>query len=181
MPTKSFIAPALALTGTAFVLSTATPANALTFNWSFVTDAGSTGGAGQTVSGTIRGLVEGNNPGTGLTIAVDSTPTGELLGGGWDFDGTGVNSIGRAFTVTGGTVTFADVVFRRGDAILSFGGFGGVSPVLSDLSDFNPIFVSNFPNTFTPVSTPTTVPEPGSALALLGLGALGVVGRKLKR
>lgn len=106
MPIKPLIAPSLALAGATLAL--ATPAHALTFNWSFVTDGGSTGGAGQTISGTISGLVEGDNDGTGLTITVDSTPTGELVGGGWNFGGSGG---GPAFTVTGGAVTFAGAVY----------------------------------------------------------------------
>jgi hypothetical protein len=78
MTTKTFFASSLALAGTALALSTTTTANALTFNWSFITNSFSTGGAGQTISGKISGLVEGNNPGPGLTITVDSTPTRHL-------------------------------------------------------------------------------------------------------
>jgi hypothetical protein len=169
---KPLIASSLALAGANLAL--ATPAHALTFNWSFVTEAGSTGGEGQTISGTISGLVEGNNPGAGLTVTVDSTPTGELVGGGWNFGGNGG---GLAFTVTGGAVTFARAIYLSSTVVgsnsvrLFFGEFGGFIPQLVDLNGSNPNWFTSSPTTFTPVSTPT-VPEPGSALALLGLGAV---------
>ena len=51
----------------------------LIFDWEFTPDSGGT------VAGTISGLVEGSNDGTGVTITVDSTPTGELEGLVWDF------------------------------------------------------------------------------------------------
>jgi hypothetical protein len=184
MLTKHLFASSLALAGTALAISTATPANALTFTWSFVTDSDSTGGAGQTISGTISGLVEGNNDGTGLTITVDSTPTGELTGGGWTFVQTRLG--GPAFTVTGGVVTFADALYFSSTVVggnnagLLFGGFGGFDPALIDDNDFEPFWLGFTPNTFTPVSTPT-VPEPGSVVALLGLGALSIAGRKLRK
>lgn len=169
------------LAGVAMGLLLPTQVMALTFDWSFVTEDGSTGGAGQTISGTISGLVEGSNDGTGLTVTVESTPTGELLGGGWVFDATANG--GDAFTVTGGNVTFADALFERNGGLesLYFGGFGGYDPNLHD-SDFDPDWF-NFSdsNTFTPtdVDTPST-PEPGTALALmgLGLGALASRGKK---
>jgi hypothetical protein len=184
MPIKPLIASSLALAGAALAISTATPAHALTFTWSFVTGDSSTGGGGQTISGTISGLVEGNNDGTGLTITVDSTPTGELTGGGWTFVEAFLG--GPAFTVTGGVVTFADAFYSSStvvgsnNAALFFGGFGGFVPELSDSNDFDPFWLSFSPNTFTPVSTPT-VPEPGSVVALLGLGALSIAGRKLRK
>jgi len=53
-------------------------AQALSYTWSFVTDSGSTGGAGNTVSGTISGLNIGANNGNGLTISTSTTPNGQL-------------------------------------------------------------------------------------------------------
>jgi hypothetical protein len=181
MITKESIYSSLALAGTASLLALSNPtaANALSFNWSFVTDPFATGGAGQTISGTISGLVEGSNPGTGLTVTVDSTPTGKLLGGGWNFiDTTG----GDAFTVTAGAVTFADANFERGglEEQLFFGGFGGYNPELLDTNTGNPDWFARNPNTFTPVGAAAT-PEPSGLVALLGLGMLGLAGRKLKR
>ena len=89
------------------------PAHALLFDWSF-TSAAPFNDPGGIVSGTIDGLVEGDNvvPGlTNLTIAVVSTPTGELLGGGWFFISVEGGSVG--FTVTGGEIIFASVRYGR--------------------------------------------------------------------
>jgi hypothetical protein len=135
---------------------------------------------GQTISGTISGLVEGSNPGTGLTVTVDSTPTGQLLGGGWNFF-FAANG-GDAFTVTGGAVTFADASFERGGLSngLIFSVFGAFNPALIDYSTFNTYWFASNPNTFTPIAAAAT-PEPSGLVALLGLGMLGLLGRKLRR
>jgi hypothetical protein len=84
----------------AFAVSgfTTNPAHALLFNWSF-TSAAPFDNPGEIISGAIDGLVEGSNDGTGLIIEVLSTPTGALLGGGWNFISLGGS--GDAFTVAG--------------------------------------------------------------------------------
>ncbi len=179
MLNQTRLLPTLAIAGMGLLVPT--QAMALTFNWSFVTDEFSTGGAGQTISGTISGLVEGSNDGTGVTVTVDSTPTGELLGGGWIFDRAQLE--GDAFTVTGGSVTFADALFQRNSdgERLYFGGFGGWFPQLVDRNDFDPNWF-NFDGgatTFTPAEVATT-PEPGTVLALMGLG-LGVLASRGKK
>ncbi|MEG3438086.1 PEP-CTERM sorting domain-containing protein [Pannus brasiliensis CCIBt3594] len=181
MIANPIFASRLTLTGTVLALSNAIPANALTFNWSFEIAPGSTGNIGETVSGTISGLVEGNNPGTGLTVTVDSTPTNELIGGGWSFLSSSIG--GPAFTVTGGVITFADAAFTRNNdnERVLFGGFGGYFPTLNDLFDSQPFWTTSLSNTFTPATTPTGTPEPGSVVALLGLGALSLAGRKLRK
>ena len=94
------------IAGLAFTVSglATNPAHALLFDWSF-TSAVPFDNPGGIISGTIDGLLEGDNDGTGLTIEVLSTPTGELLGGGWEF--FDVTVTGVAFTVTGGEITFA--------------------------------------------------------------------------
>ena len=181
MITKRSVYSSLALAGAASLVALFNPiaANALSFNWSFVAGPFSSGQVGQTISGTISGLVEGSNPGTGLTVTVDSTPTGQLLGGGWSFIDT--DKGGNAFTVTGGTVTFADAYFERalGIQFVSFGGFGGYDAELGN-SLGNPDWFSSQPTSFTPIAAATT-PEPNSLVALLGLGMLGLAGRKFKR
>ena len=179
MITKGSVYSSLVLAGATSLVALFNPtaANALTFNWSFVSGSQN---PGQTISGTISGLVEGSNPGTGLTVTVDSTPTGALLGGGWNFYFAGS---GNVFTVTGGAVTFADAFFERGGLGngLYFGGFGGFIPELIDFTTGgDPDWFTFEPNTFTPVGVATT-PEPSSVVALLGLGVLGLMGRKLKR
>ncbi|NJK36194.1 MAG: hypothetical protein HC919_15345 [Oscillatoriales cyanobacterium SM2_2_1] len=118
-----------------------TPTFALSFDWSFTTDAASQGppaGAGQIIRGTIDGLVEGNNNGTGVTVVVTSTPTGALTGGGWSFFDS---PSGTAFRVTAGNVTFADAAFSRSFEVVFFGGFpgGGTSPQLLDFLTTIPI------------------------------------------
>ena len=101
----------------------ATAGNALTYNWSYNATGGTSLGP---VTGTISGLVEGSNPGPGLTVNVLSTPSGNVLGGGWSFTST-LNG-GDAFTVTAGAVTFADAKFDRdgGNDRLFFGGSGRI-------------------------------------------------------
>ena len=90
------------------IVSAATPSHALLFEWSFTNEAGFAN-PGETIFGTIDGLVEGSNDGTGLTIQVTSTPTGALEFGVWEFIGT--KSGGDAFTVAAGDVTFADASY----------------------------------------------------------------------
>ncbi len=73
------------------------PAQAISVGFSFATNP---------VTGTIDGLVEGNNTGAGVTATVLSTPTGQYLGG-YKFQNIGGGSP-NAFIVTNGNITFAD-------------------------------------------------------------------------
>jgi hypothetical protein len=104
-------------------------AQALSYTWSFVTDSGSTGGAGNTVSGTISGLNIGANNGNGLTISTSTTPNGQLENiTNWTFIQTSLG--GNAFTVnSAGQVTLADAEYKdpSGDKLF-FGGYGGYIP-----------------------------------------------------
>jgi hypothetical protein len=155
----------------------ATAGNALTYNWSYDATGGTSLGP---VTGTISGLVEGSNDGTGLTINVLSTPSGNVLGGGWSFVST-LNG-GDAFTVTAGAVVFADAQFNRdanNDRLL-LGGYGGFLPQLisfnepdngNDFTEHNTTFGTT---TFTPASEiplPMTLPMFASGLGALGLFA----------
>ena len=148
-------------------------AGVITIEWEFTDEFGS----GGTVSGTIAGLVEGSNDGTGLIITVDSTPTGEFTGSDWNFSSTALG--GDAFTVLLGEVVFADALFVRQGGFLDylfFGGFGGYWPQLADYDDIDP-------NWGAPEGgmTFTSVPEPGT-LTLLGIGlaAMGLSRRRRK-
>ena len=97
----------------------ALPANALTFNWSFVT-TGDSDDPGETVSGLIWGLQEGFNNGSDVHASVTSTPTGDLVGGVWDFYTTTPPS-GTAFVVTDSVLTYANAGFIL-NGISPFGG-----------------------------------------------------------
>ena len=103
----------------------ATPSEALTFSWSFVTTPDSDN-PGETVSGLIWGLHEGSNDGSGVSVSVTSTPTGELKGLDWDFYSTlGLPAGSSAFTVSGGVLTYANAAF------LINGQLGGPELILS--------------------------------------------------
>jgi len=101
-------------------------AQALSYTWSFVTDSGSTGGAGNTVSGTISGLNIGANNGNGLTISTSTTPNGQLENiTNWTFIQTSLG--GNAFTVnSAGQVTLADAEYKdpSGDKLFLVGMVG---------------------------------------------------------
>ncbi|MDM3859662.1 MAG: hypothetical protein PT118_07430 [Aphanizomenon gracile PMC644.10] len=65
------IAKTLAVSGfAASVLLAATPAHAISFNFQFQDIDGGTNGF---VTGTLSGLVKGNNPGSGITATVTSS------------------------------------------------------------------------------------------------------------
>ena len=99
-------------------------AQELAFEWSFVTGESSNGppsGAGHLIRGTIAGLTEGDNDGSGLTVLVTETPTGKVLGGGWTFSGTLYDTAGPAFVVTDGEVTLGNAVFLNNAGQLHMG------------------------------------------------------------
>jgi hypothetical protein len=171
MPRSYVLAAAAAL-----FLSGAAPGSALTFNWSFDATGGTSTGI---VTGTISGLVEGSNDGTGLTVTVLSSPSGNVLGGGWDFIGSSLG--GDAFTVTGGAVTFADAAFYRdsGDDVVFFGDYGGYFPELFSTNEFDLGFdhtdhftigvQTQFSLAETAVPLPAALPMFASGLGVLGL------------
>jgi hypothetical protein len=156
------------------------PAQAISVGFSFSNLSGDLppNGADQLVTGTIDGLIEGNNSGAGVTATVLSTPTGEYLGD-YSFNSMGVGSP-NAFIVTGGNITFADAIFliNTNDLkILSFVS-AGVSPALpngfSQLGDGSNsgFFDDTQPATFTATPVPwetDALPVIGSTV-LFGLG-----------
>ena len=82
-------------------------AGAISYNWSFVATGGTSFGE---VTGTISGLQVGSNDGSGLSVEVLSSPSGNVLGGSWVFSDAKLG--GAAFTIAADkSVTFADARF----------------------------------------------------------------------
>jgi hypothetical protein len=165
------------------MVSSASVANALSFNWTF----SATNVPGATVSGTVSGLVEGNNTGGAPIVVTVTDYTGVSGGEGlgtYNFVTTSVSagSGGTAFTVTGGSVTYADWYGAFGDFDLYLGtNFFATFPAqLTDLSDSNPDYIDSTSGgtnslTFTPVPDADPVPfefNPGLGI-LLTFGIIG--------
>jgi hypothetical protein len=164
--TPPIIAKTLAVSGfAASVLLAATPAHAISFNFSFQDTDGGTNGF---VTGTLIGLEEGDNPGSGITATVTSSPGGKGLGSGYSFVSSW--SSNRAFTVTSGNITFAYALFVNSadNTYLSLGtpGNNGFYSQLGDTdSTFRYLNSSNSTIQFT-AATPTPVPFEYSPIAL---------------
>lgn len=143
------------------------PAQAIKLGFSFANLNGSDPqGANQLVTGTIDGLVEGNNSGVGVTATVLSTPDGQLVGNYPLLEvGTGGSN---AFTVTNGNITFADAQFDNSSSSLVFFSAGvnswpnGFSALVS--SDFSVYLAQEEIATF----TATAVPWETDALSVIG-------------
>ena len=154
------------------------PAQAISFGFSFANLNGtSPTGADQLVTGTIDGLVEGNNSGAGVTATVLSTPNGEFVGGGYNFLGTIVGGP-NAFIVTGGNITFASVSFLTNSGsftnssylqFLTAGVFGNLPNGGSRLFDYSGVSNSIFADDTQPATfTATAVPWETDALPVIG-------------
>lgn len=110
--TPPIIAKTLAVSGfAASVLLAATPAHAISFNFQFQ-DTAITNGL---VKGTVSGLVEGINPGPGITATVTSSPGGGGVASNYSFYNFNYGNGAPAFIVTGGNITFAGVGFVNPD------------------------------------------------------------------
>jgi hypothetical protein len=174
--TPPIIAKTLAVSGfAASVLLAATPAHAISFNFQFQ----DTGGTNEFVTGTLDGLVEGNNSGQGITATVTSSPGGQGVGSGYSFD----SSNGKAFTVTNGNITVADAFFvnSANSTYLFLGTFGnnGYYSLLTD----NNVAYADFSNATTQFTAATSTPVPfeSSPIALPASLAVCFGAAKLRR
>ncbi len=161
----------LGLCTTIGVVSGASSAQALSFNFSFSNVEGPTPG---TVSGTIDGLNNGNNTGgTPVVVAVTSSPDSQGLGT-YTFSSTGTGGA-TAFTVSGGNITYADWYGTLG----AFNLFLGTDPASFtwspgwtnggyDVADSYATTISFTPAAGVPFEF---TPSLGFALVGLGLGA----------
>ncbi|QNP30713.1 hypothetical protein [Cylindrospermopsis curvispora] len=166
--TPPIIAKTLVVAGfAASVLLSAAPAKAITllnFPFQFQDVTGGTNGL---VKGTLIGLQEGNNPGSGITAQVTSSPNNQGLGI-YNFHYAASN----AFTVTGGIITYANASFSQDGNYLNLGTYGndGYSNRLQFFRDD-----SNSTTSFTADGLPlhvTPVPfesDSGAVLAALGI------------
>jgi len=161
------------------VFAFAASASSLTYNWSFTADFGTSLGE---VTGTISGLHVGSNDGTGLTIEVLSSPSRNVLGGGWTFDSTALPAGDAFFVESDLTVSFADALFFRDgfNDKLFFGGYGGWVPQLfsSNESDGAEDFSSHSTSTGKTIFAPIPLP---AGLPLLLTGLAGFAGLRLRK
>lgn len=148
----------------------------LLFDWEWTADSNMN--TGETISGTISGLVEGNNSGVGVVIEVVDTPTGLFEGiNDWTLVATFSACGGVAFIVSASAVTCGDA--RYSSVIgatnrLFFGGSGGAFPELSTSNFSQSWFDRDQPQiTYTLRGTTMPVPAPAS-VALLAIGLVGL-------
>ena len=163
------------------MLLAATPAQAINFNFQFQDTSGGTNGL---VTGTLSGLVEGNNTGQGITATVISSPGGGL-GSGYNFYSTGEGG-GNAFTVTSGNITFADAGFiNSSNTYLSLGtpgngSFGFINELLDSDGSGGSFHYLDYSNT-TQFTAATPVPFESSPIALPASLAVCFGAAKLRR
>ena len=147
------------------------PAQAISVGFSFANINGDEPqGANQFVTGTIDGLIEGNNSGAGVTATVLSSPTGAYLGD-YSFD-TIIGGSQNAFIVTNGNITFVDSRFVNNTNVNEFVFFlsAGVDPTFTNgLSALtNPNLIGFFDFTQSLTFTATAVPWETDALPVIG-------------
>jgi len=159
---------ACGLIAAGMVLAAPLGARALGFDWyfsDFLTDNIS--------HGTIKGLVEGYNPGgAGEVVAVVDTPMILAVGGDWAFNSS--SSAPFAFNVVSGQVVAADALYLRATTggLLQYVGFGLFGPGSGNtvwsaaiVADTSSPILKGYPTVFT-VAAPAPLPSCGAAIAL---------------
>ena len=158
----------LGLCTTIGIVSGASSAQALSFNFSFSNVEGATSG---TVSGTISGLSDGNNAGGApVVVTVTSSPGSQGLGT-YTFLNSSAVFPPFPFMVSGGNITRADWHGTLGafDLYLGYGG-STWTPVFRDSGSYNVIDFSKSTMTFTPAAGVPFEFTPSLGFALVGLG-----------
>ena len=171
------IAKTLAVSGfAASVFLVAAPAHAISFNFQFQHINGGTNGF---VKGTLSGLVEGNNPGLGITATVTSSPGGQGVASGYNFSSYN----GNAFTVTSGNITFANASFVNSANTSLYLGTSGNGGYYNELTDFSTFDYYDYYNTTTQFTAATSTPVPfeSSPIALPASLAVCFGAAKLRR
>ena len=144
-------------------------ARALDFDWYF-----SDSSTGEITSGTVKGLVEGFNPGgAGEIVEVVDTPLTLALGGDWIFDSSYASPF--AFNVVDGEIVAADALYQRttSDGLSQFVGFGLFGPGNESVPIWSPAIYDGssmlvgYPTVFGsgPVAVPGPLPIWGAAVA----------------
>lgn len=160
------------------VLAAPLGARALDFDWYF-----SDTNAGEITRGTIKGLVEGYNPGGAVIVEVVDSPLTLALGGDWVFDRS--VSYPFAFNVVNGEVVAADALYRRttSDGFSQYVGFGLFDPGISggvyspQVYDGNKSLVGSHQTVFD--SPPVVAPAP-APLPIFGAAVAFGYGRRLR-
>jgi len=123
------------------------------------------GGTNGFVTGTLSGLVEGNNAGPGITATVTSSPGGDGVGSGYNFAAGS-----PAFTVTAGNITYAGIFLSNGNDSLQLASPS--SGLYTALFTLNNTYIDN--SSATTTFAPVSAAVPFELNSIAGLATLGI-------